>query len=74
MNGTNFKTIYGNTRRTARFIITYAENDSPAFHDQSRRFYEMLKATGCNAVLHEIENTDHFGEYWLYRLEYLIRG
>lgn len=60
MNGTNFKTIYGNTRRTARFIITYAENDSPAFHDQSRRFYEMLKATGCNAVLHEIENTDHF--------------
>ena len=63
MDPSNFKTIYSNTRRTARFIIIHAENDSPAFHEQSRHFYELLKQTGCNTVLIEIENTDHFGEY-----------
>jgi len=60
MDPSNFKTIYSNTRRTARFIIIHAENDSPAFHEQSRHFYELLKQTGCNTVLIEIENTDHF--------------
>ena len=69
MDPSNFKTIYSNTRRTARFIIIHAENDSPAFHEQSRHFYELLKQTGCNTVLIEIENTDHFGKntlnpYW----------
>ena len=63
MDPSNFKTIYSNTRRTARFIIIHAENDSPAFHEQSRHFYELLKQTGCNTVLIEIENTDHFGKY-----------
>ena len=62
MDPSNFKTIYSNTRRTARFIIIHAENDSPAFHEQSRHFYELLKQTGCNTVLIEIENTDHFGK------------
>ena len=65
MDPSNFKTIYSNTRRTARFIIIHAENDSPAFHEQSRHFYELLKQTGCNTVLIEIENTDHFGKYTL---------
>ena len=59
----NFKTIHSNTLRTAKFIIIHAENDSPAFHEQSRYFYELLKQTGCNTVLIEIENTDHFGGY-----------
>ena len=63
MDPSNFKTIYSNTRRTARFIIIHAENDSPAFHEQSRHFYELLKQTGCNTVLIEIENTDHFGKF-----------
>ena len=62
MNGVNFKIIYGNSRRSAKYCIIHAENDSPAFHEQSRRFYEMLKATGVRAELIKVENTDHFGE------------
>merc|ERR1739838_240526 len=60
MNGVNFKIIYGNSRRSAKYKIIHAENDSPAFHEQSRRFYEMLKATGVKAELIKVENTDHF--------------
>lgn len=62
MDPTNFKKIYANARQTTRFIILVAENDSPAFHDQSIRFYEMLKATGVNADFLEIKDTDHFGK------------
>ena len=64
MNGPNFKVIYGNSRRSAKYCIIHAENDSPAFHEQSRRFYEMLKATGVKAELINVENTDHFGKFW----------
>lgn len=60
MNPINFKKIYANARQTTRFVIMVAENDSPAFHDQSIRFYEMLKATGVNAHFTEIKDTDHF--------------
>ena len=62
MNPINFKKIYANARQTTRFVIMVAENDSPAFHDQSIRFYEMLKATGVNAHFTEIKDTDHFGK------------
>ena len=62
MDPSNFKKIYANARKTARFIILVAENDSPAFHDQSIRFYEMLRATGVDATFIEIKDTDHFGK------------
>ena len=69
MNGVNFKIIYGNSRRSAKYVIIHAENDSPAFHEQSRRFYEMLKATGVKAELIKVENTDHFGKLIYFNLE-----
>jgi len=60
MDARNFKKIYANSRQSTRFIICIAENDSPAFHDQSVRFYEMLNATGVQCDFIEFENTDHF--------------
>ena len=70
MNPINFKKIYANARQTTRFVIMVAENDSPAFHDQSIRFYEMLKATGVNAHFTEIKDTDHFGEYVVLSIDF----
>ena len=63
MHGDNFKKIHANARRITRFVIIIAENDSPAFHDQSSKFFEMLKATGVNTEYIEIKDTDHFGEF-----------
>lgn len=60
MHGDNFKKIHANARRITRFVIIIAENDSPAFHDQSSKFFEMLKATGVNTEYIEIKDTDHF--------------
>ena len=77
MDARNFKKIYANSRQSTRFIICIAENDSPAFHDQSVRlkealetlvhdfffsFYEMLNATGVQCDFIEFENTDHFSK------------
>ena len=62
LDASNFKKIYANARKTTRFIILIAENDSPAFHDQSRCFHEMLQATGVNSDYIEIKDTDHFSK------------
>ncbi|XP_057700030.1 kynurenine formamidase isoform X2 [Corythoichthys intestinalis] len=41
-------------------VVAVAENDSPEFRKQSEDYYNTLKATGLNATLEDVLNTDHF--------------
>lgn len=43
-----------------RVLVVIAENESPAFHQQSRRFYELLRRVVAAAEHVEIKGADHF--------------
>ena len=43
-----------------QILIVVAENDSPAFHQQAKEYYEYLKDSSKRLVLLKIPQTDHF--------------
>ncbi|XP_065170216.1 kynurenine formamidase [Atheta coriaria] len=49
-----------NFYKKLNIFVVIAENDSPAFHEQSKQLYSSLKTSKINATFIEIEKKDHF--------------